>query len=39
MQRPLLSSIADISETGAGIVLESECELRESSFLLLTPQG
>jgi hypothetical protein len=32
-------AIADISETGARIVLEAECELPERFILLLTPSG
>lgn len=32
-------SIADISETGARIVLESECELPQRVMLLLTRKG
>jgi PilZ domain len=32
-------SIADISETGARIVLEDDCELPEEFVLLLTPTG
>jgi hypothetical protein len=37
--RPLPCAIADVSETGARIVLESECELPERFFLLLTRKG
>lgn len=38
-QRSLLCHIADISESGARIVLESECELPERFVLLLTRKG
>jgi len=34
---PRPCSISDISETGARIMLESECELPERFILLLTP--
>jgi hypothetical protein len=34
---PRPCAIADISETGARIMLESECELPERFILLLTP--
>jgi len=37
--QPLLCSIADISESGARVVLESECELPERFVLLLTRKG
>jgi len=36
---PRPCSISDISETGARIVLESECELPERFILLLTSSG
>jgi PilZ domain len=36
---PRPCSISDISETGARIMLESECELPERFILLLTPSG
>lgn len=36
---PCPCAIADISETGARIMLESECELPERFILLLTPSG
>jgi hypothetical protein len=37
---PLLAcAIADISEIGARLVLESDCELPEQFVLLLTPRG
>jgi hypothetical protein len=36
---PRRCSISDISETGARIMLESECELPERFILLLTPSG
>ena len=36
---PRPCSIADISETGARIMLASECELPERFILLLTPSG
>ena len=36
---PRRCAIADISETGARIVLECECELPERFILLLTPSG
>jgi len=38
-QQPLLCSIADISESGARVVLESECELPQRFVLLLTRKG
>ena len=37
--RPLRCAIADISESGARLVLESECELPERFYLLLTRKG
>jgi hypothetical protein len=37
--QPCRCSISDISETGARIVLESECELPERFILLLTSSG
>jgi hypothetical protein len=36
---PRPCAIADISETGARIMLENECELPERFILLLTPSG
>ena len=36
---PRACAISDISETGARIVLECECELPERFILLLTPGG
>jgi len=36
---PCPCAIADISATGARIVLEAECELPERFILLLTPSG
>lgn len=36
---PLPCSISDISETGARVALESEIELPETFWLLLTPNG
>jgi hypothetical protein len=36
---PRPCAIADISATGARIVLEAECELPERFILLLTPSG
>ncbi len=36
---PRPCAIADISETGARIVLATECELPERFILLLTPSG
>jgi hypothetical protein len=36
---PQRCAIADISATGARIVLEAECELPERFLLLLTPSG
>ena len=36
---PRPCAISDISETGARIMLESECELPERFILLLTPSG
>lgn len=36
---PLRCALADISETGARIVLKNECELPERFMLLLTPNG
>jgi hypothetical protein len=36
---PLPCALADISETGARIVLQNECELPERFMLLLTPNG
>jgi hypothetical protein len=36
---PRACAIADISEIGARIMLESECKLPEHFILLLTPSG
>ena len=36
---PIACAISDISEIGARIVLEAECELPERFILLLTPTG
>jgi PilZ domain len=36
---PLPCAIADISQTGARLVLAKECELPERFILLLTPRG
>jgi hypothetical protein len=36
---PRPCAIADISETGARIVLQCDCELPERFILLLTPSG
>jgi hypothetical protein len=36
---PHRCAIADISETGARILLEKECNLPERFILLLTPSG
>jgi hypothetical protein len=36
---PIACAIADISETGARIVLQAECELPERFILMLTPSG
>jgi hypothetical protein len=36
---PCRCAIADISATGARIMLEAECELPERFILLLTPSG